>query len=275
VTASAGITHQVSIDTESAVVTKRYRSWSHGEPAREWRALSLLAEYAPGPAPEPLSAILDTEPPVIPMSWLPGKQLGGVPLSVAQVHALAQALDRLWRSVPPERLQGSGAIAVNSAALTWQVRGALAASGALGDDPLVRRARAAAAGWLDSGMLDARNRAEAGLVLGQGDPNLANFLWDGDQVRLVDFEDSGPSDRSFELAILVEHISAWLSGSLDADAFLDLFGLTTAEQARLREFRRLTALFWLLRLRPGSKASSRNPPGTLRRQADRLLTLLG
>ncbi len=274
-TASAGITHQVSIDAESAVVTKRYRSWSRGEPAREWRALSLLAEYAPGLAAEPLSAVLDTEPPVIQMSWLPGEQLGGVPLSVAQAHALAQALDRLWRSVPPERLQGFGAIAVNSAALTWQVRGALAASGALGDDPLVRRARAAAAGWLDSGMLDARNRAEADLVLGQGDPNLANFLWDGDQVRLVDFEDSGPSDRSFELAILVEHISTWLSGSLDADAFLDLFGLTRAEQARLREFRRLTALFWLLRLRPGSKASSRNPPGTLRRQADRLLTLLG
>jgi hypothetical protein len=28
-------------------------------------------------------------------------------------------------------------------------------------------------------------------VFGQGDGNLANFLWDSDRVRLVDFEDSG------------------------------------------------------------------------------------
>jgi len=47
-----------------------------------------------------------------------------------------------------------------------------------------------------------------GAVLGQGDGNLANFLWDGGQVRIVDFEDSGPSDRAFELAVLVEHLSA-------------------------------------------------------------------
>jgi Ser/Thr protein kinase RdoA (MazF antagonist) len=42
-------------------------------------------------------------------------------------------------------------------------------------------------------------------VLGHGDPCLANFLCDVDQVRLVDFGDSGPSDRAFELAILTEH----------------------------------------------------------------------
>ena len=34
-------------------------------------------------------------------------------------------------------------------------------------------------------------------------------------------------------------------------------------------------LFWLLLLLPGSPASTRNPPGTLERQADRLLGLIG
>jgi thiamine kinase-like enzyme len=111
-------------------------------------------------------------------------------------------------------------------------------------------------------------------VLGQGDSNLANFLWDGHQVRLVDFEDSGPSDRAFELALLVEHISAWSDARLDAGTFLDLFELTTAETARLLQFRRLAALFWLTLLRPGSRASRRDPPGTLKHQADRLLALL-
>jgi len=38
-------------------------------------------------------------------------------------------------------------------------------------------------------------------------------------------------------------------------------------------FRRLAALFWLILLRPGGPASTGNAPGTLRRQADRLLTL--
>lgn len=112
------------------------------------------------------------------------------------------------------------------------------------------------------------------MVLGQGDANLANFLWDGSQVRIVDFEDSGPSDRAFELAVLVEHISAWSDAGLSADAFLGSFGLTAAEQVRVREYCRLSALFWLMMLPPGSPAHDRNPPGTLERQATRLLLLL-
>jgi hypothetical protein len=86
-------------------------------------------------------------------------------------------------------------------------------------------------------------------VLGHGDPYLANFLCDADQVRLVDFEDSGPSDRAFDL--------------------------TRAEAARVHDFRCHAALFWLIMLRPGSTSSTRNPPGTLERQAHRLLELLG
>ena len=33
------------------------------------------------------------------------------------------------------------------------------------------------------------------VVFGQGDGNLANYLWDGERVRLVDFEDSGQAPR--------------------------------------------------------------------------------
>jgi thiamine kinase-like enzyme len=127
--------------------------------------------------------------------------------------------------------------------------------------------------WNNSG--DARRRlAEHRLILGQGDPNFANFLWDGGRVRLVDFEDCGPSDRGFELAILVEHLSAWSDTRLDADTFLALFDLTSAERGRVRTCRRLAALFWLILLRPGGSASARNPPCTLQRQARRLLELL-
>ena len=144
-----------------------------------------------------------------------------------------------------------------------------------GDDPLVRAAGEAAAAWLTSDAPDRLAFTDDDVVLGQGDCNLANFLWDGTQVRLVDFEDSGLSDRAFELAILVEHISAWSEVSLEADPFVALFDLTASERHRLREFRRLAAFFWLLLLLPGGPAFCRNPPGTLGRQAHRLLTLLG
>jgi hypothetical protein len=74
---------------------------------------------------------------------------------------------------------------------------------------------------------------------------------------------------------LTEHISAWSDAGLEAGEFLSLFGLTTAETARVHDFRRLAALFWLIMLRPGSRSSARNPPGTQQRQAHRLLQLLG
>jgi hypothetical protein len=211
------------------VVVKRFRSWDRREPVREWTALVLLAEFAPGLAAAPVRADLAADPPVIEMPRLPGVPLGGSPLSAAQ----ADALD---------------------------------------DHGPVRRAWQAGADWFSGG---APGRLDGGdPVLGQGDSNLANFLWDGAEVRIVDFEDSGPSDRAFELAVLVEHISAWSDAGQPADVLLGSFGLTAAEQVRVREYRRLCALFWLMLLLPGRPGHDRNPPGTLERQAARLLLLL-
>jgi hypothetical protein len=63
------------IELGLAVVVKRFRSRDQDRHGREWRALTLLAEYAPGLAPEPLRADLDADPPAIEMS-----RLDGVPL---------------------------------------------------------------------------------------------------------------------------------------------------------------------------------------------------
>ena len=273
--ATQWVTHDVGIDREHGVVTKRFRSRARNEPAREWAALRLLAECAAGLAARPVSASLGAEPPEIRMSWLPGEPLGAGPVSPQQAQALARSLSRLWRSVPPARLAGLPAREPNPEEFTGLVRQGLAAGHDLGGDPVVRSAAAAAAAWLEGGAIALCDHAGRRAVFGQGDANLANFLWDGHWVRLVDFEDSGPSDRAFELAVLVEHLSAWPDGRLDADAFVASFELASAERARLAQFRRLAALFWLLHLRPGGRASRRNPPGTLRRQAERLLALLG
>ena len=272
---SKGTTHHVHIDPGSGLVVKRFRSWSRSEPVREWTALTLLAEFAPGLAPAPVSADLSCNSPTLTMTWLPGAELGTAQVTPAQARALAGALDRLWRSVPSAEREYPPSVTPNPVSFTRQVATMVAVGPVLGDDPVVARAYATAIAWLDGGVAERHSSAVHRTVLGHGDPCLANFLWDAGQVRLVDFEDSGPSDRAFELAILTEHISAWSDASLDAGEFLPLFGLTPAEAARVHHFRCLAALFWLIMLQPGSTSSSRNPPGTLERQAHRLLQLLG
>lgn len=263
------------IDRSGGVVVKRFGSCRRGEAVREWTALTLLARFAPGLAPVPVGADLAGDPPTLMMSWLPGTGLGTAAVTPAQARALAEALERLWGCVPSVERDFPAAVAPNPAAFADMVRAMVDTGPVLGNDLVVLCAYATGIAWLDRGAADRHWRAGDRTVLGQGDPNLANFLWDGSQIRLVDFEDSGPSDRAFELAILTEHISAWSDAGMDADAFLGLFGLTRAEEARVRDWRRLAALFWLIMLRPGGPSSTRNPPGTLERQADRLLGLLG
>lgn len=267
-------THEVRIDRARGLVVKRFLSTCRDEAVREWTALSLLDRFAPGLAPVPVSADQTSDCPVITMSLLPGTELSAAPVTPAQAAALAEALERIWRSVPSVDKEFPATVAPKPAAFTHQVLEMLAAKLVPADDPVVVRAHATAAAWLERVMLEREHHA-GHAILGHGDPCLANYLWDGGRIRLVDFEDSGPSDRAFELAILTEHISAWSDARLDADAFLALFDLASAEQARVRDFRRLAALYWLIRLQPGGPSSTRNPPGTLERQADRLLSLFG
>jgi len=265
------MTHDITINGD--VVIKRFRSWSRNEPAREWAALRLLARRADGLAPRPLSADLDADPPVITMSRLPGRPLAGSAISPVMLDALALALDRLWTSAAPGELSGLPVTEPAPAAFVRLVRERMAAGPDLGDDPVVLDAAGAAVTWLGCAAHWPRPDGRE-LVLGQADPNLANFLYADGRVRLVDFEDCRPSSRSFELAALVEHLSFWAVAGLDADDFLARFDLTAAERRRLPDYRRVAALYWLYLLRPGSRASGRNPPGTLTRQAGRLRHLL-
>ncbi len=267
------LTHQVTLDPEREVVVKRYRQFGRAEPAREWRALRLLAEHAPGLAPEPLRADLAADQPVIEMSLLPGVPLGDAPLTQQEESALVRALGQLWQSVPVERIIPVEGELDNAAQLVNEVRQLVDQRPDLGDDPVVHAAYAAGVDWLTWAAAVAGDPAGRQPVFGQGDANLANFLWDGERVRIVDFEDSGLSDRAFELAVLIEHISAWLGAGLSAQQITKEFELTPAERARLADCRRLAGLAWLLFLLPGGAASARNPPGTLHYQAERLLGL--
>jgi Ser/Thr protein kinase RdoA (MazF antagonist) len=268
------VTHQISVDRERQVVVKRYLDSTRGEPAREWRALRLLADHAPRLAPEPISADLTAEPPAVVMTLLPGEPLGGGSLTLPQEHALATAVGQLWQAVPVRLVTPVPGELDTQAQLVHVVRDWLADTNP-GLDATVAGALARGAAWLAgaAGLAAAPRtgtRPVVPSVLGQGDANLANFLWDGERVRMVDFEDSGVSDRAFELAVLVEHVSAWRDGGLDAEQFLGGFDLSLTERGYLADWRRVAALYWLLRLRRRGDAD----PGAVLGQAGRLLSML-
>lgn len=184
--------------------------------------------------------------------------MGGC-LSAAQLDGLQVALDALW-SVPPadvEPIDFSGFVA--------RVRGAISSSNAEG---VIAEAHAAAGEWLAGPAVDELAELQD-VVIGHGDPNLANYLWDGERVRIIDFEDAGRSDLTIELANLVEHLA---SRSTDWNGLLDHY---TVDAERLLNARRLFAAFWLTLIGPGGPSANRNPPGTAELQAERLLSLLG
>ncbi|MEU0092801.1 aminoglycoside phosphotransferase family protein [Kribbella sp. NPDC006257] len=260
-------THSVSI--EGAVVTKTYVSTEREEHLREWAALRAISAQAPDLVPAPLELIAAPSPqliaepsrqlaggPSLLMSVVPGRSLVGV-LTPAELDGLADALRTLW-SLPTD-----GVLPGLLPVLIERVRGDIHAFSAEG---VVEEARLAAAEWLADGP-DLLLEPSAS-VIGHGDPNLANYLWDGERVRIVDFEDAGVSDVAVELATLVEHLSA---RQTDWSAFLGRFPV---DPLRLLTARRLWAIFWLTLLRPGGPSAHRNPPETPVEQANRLVALL-
>ncbi|MGR6924210.1 phosphotransferase family protein [[Actinomadura] parvosata] len=266
-------THQVEFGED--VVIKRYRSWHRGEPYREWTALTLLAEHAPGLAPAPVEAALDADPPMITTSRLPGRVLRGEHATDEQVAAIADALNRLHQ-VPTRVVEAVEPAPWGPVVAVDKVRVLADKQPDLGHDPRVRRAYQMGAAWLPSTDPDKLTVNPHPPVLGLADGNHANLLWDehGGRVWLIDWEDSGRNDRAFELGEVTEHISR-VDGGLDAKQLLARIDLAQGEAERVLGFRRLVALGWFLQLGPSGPATPHNPPGTLEHLAERVLELLG
>lgn len=121
-------THEVRIDRVRRLVGGQFRSTRRGEPTREWTALSLLARFAPGAAPAPVTAGLNSDSRVVTMSLLSGTELSAAPVTPAQACALAEALERLWRSVPSIDRELPAAVTPNPTAFAHQVSEMLAQS---------------------------------------------------------------------------------------------------------------------------------------------------
>ena len=258
--------HDISIDGD--VVTKRYTRTDRGEPEREWAALVLLHELAPGLAPEPLA--FESDPPVVAMSRVPGVHLES-PLSPEQLAATVAAYRTLFSlPVPP----GTPQRFFHPAAFRDSITSWLEEERQRTDlSENVLAALAAARAWLaDPPSGTGEIRAP---VLAQGDGKVDNALFDGSRVRLVDFEGFGVGDLAFEVADLAEHISSRLYGIRDPAALVAGFDLDHGQRQRVRDHRVVLATFWLLQLLPGNRAAGRNPEGSASVQALHLQELLG
>ncbi len=248
-------THELSVD--GGVLVKRYTSWDRGEHRREWLILNHLHRHLPGLVPEPLAEDLDAVPPSVTMSVLPGEPLTGQ-LSAAQLDGLAAALRRMWsvpaHDLPPRRYHPAEALAAARAMYASATR----------PDGIAGESFDAAAAFPAR---PCRHDA-VDAVVGHSDPHLPNYLWDGREARIIDFEDAGASDVAYELGTLIEHLS---SRDTDWTGFLAGFDV---DPDRLRWSRGVFAALWCYWLLPGNGAAARNPPGTLQLPAGRLLELI-
>jgi aminoglycoside phosphotransferase (APT) family kinase protein len=251
-------THDLVFD--GSLVTKTYTSWERGEHRREWSVLRHLHEHAVDLAPRPVVAMLDARPPIVTMSRVAGEPFEEK-LSQAQMAAFVDAVTRLW-TVSHDNLPDLPLWTDDLDFGRGLTAGPRPSGGVTAD------AFDAALAWWKGPDPDQLRRRPAVTVLGHRDPNLANYLWDGRRVRMVDFEDAAISDPATELAIMMEHLS-WRG--VDADRLWARFDV---DRGRLLAARRLWAMFWLWLVLPGGRSADRNPPGTAERQAQRLLDLL-
>jgi hypothetical protein len=265
-------THDLTLGEREVV--KTFPSWDRDEPGREWSGLRLLHRHAEGLAPQPLARREVDGRPAVVMSRLHGCSLGASPLSSGQVAVVAAAMTRLHTAVPSAELSELPTRLWGAAEAMDGLRKVYAAGvGTVGSCQVGGAVREAER-WLASDEAG-RLAVPADPVFAQADGNLANFLWDGQGCCLVDFEDSGVSDRAYEVADLVEHVSVWLAGVMDAEELVSRLDLEPGQLIRVHRMRRLFATFWLYMLLPGNPAHHRNPPGSVERQAERVLGLLG
>lgn len=256
--AETGVRQTHLLRRHGSLITKTYREWNRNQHMREWDALSRLTRDAPGLAPAPVEAQLEAKPPSVTMTFLPGQPITG-PWTDHQIQLLAEALRGLW-TVSSE---GLAAIDMHEPAY-WRRRVGTAV-GPLGGTEL--EAYEVAVEWIAHPDLDVLLADQRPQILGQGDPQPGNLLYDGDTIRLVDFEDAGASDVCFELANFAEHLGTRDTG-LEGVA-----GLIEHDENRYLQCRRLLASFWLFRLLPTPDGTRRIRTVTATEQATRVLNL--
>ena len=230
-----------------ALCLKLYRVDKRQRDQREWLALRWLSSHGHHFAPRPIDYYADTRAPAIVMEFIDGDWLGEQKLSRVQLAGLVEAHQQLYR-VTPDCPGAQFQPAIGSP----RVMVPRVQAGEWGGDPANGDALAQEAYGLwerwRKGDDPALLLEPAPQVFSRGDPNLANCCWSRGRLRIVDFEYSGWSDRAFDLADLVEHVQSRVTPEEEWVWFVEQFGLSGREQQRFRAARRLSALFWLMKM---------------------------
>lgn len=272
-----GLTHDVfeAHAGGDKVAVKVYRSWDRSEPEREWRTLSLLVGLGIGARPLRFSPAGEDGPPVLVMGWAEGQSrdagdLGSNDLAV--VVAAHKALHRVpLDSFPPAISHPLAALGRTREMMSsWDDN----ASYLRDEAPSVHAAGRAVFRWLELEDPDLL-AGDPPEVFGRGDPNLTNYLWTGDQVTMVDFEDAGGTDPAMELADFYEHASSRALSAHCWSLMCDLYELDRSGRRRAWAGRRLAACFWLAVLHRRASRGAKPVNLTLREQAERVIELLG
>ncbi len=235
-------------------VLKCYKVDERRRADKEWAGLTFAALHSCNVTPRLLYASQDGREPAAVLAFVEGQHLGDVALDHRQAAALARTLTDLHMLARDDGAQkGLMRLAqardrISRLPVATGTPYMLAYVRRLGHICLGVRHKAAElySAWL-SGPDPVLLGHPAPIVFSSGDPNLANCLWDGNQVRIVDFEYSGWSDRAFHLADIIEHPRSWATSDAVWSFFVDCFVIDEAEHARLEAARRMMGIFWLLK----------------------------
>jgi aminoglycoside phosphotransferase (APT) family kinase protein len=224
------------------VVAKLYPSQARAEPEREWQALCSFQSLRL--SPRPLSFHPADDLPAVLMECVPGTPVDALALSDTQLAAIGAAhvaLRQMQHRSPWRHATNHPAVVLRRACDNCEHF-----------DPAELKERSEsvevawslARRWLATGDAQAVGRPPR-QVLCRGDTNLVNYLFAGDRLWLVDFEDSGLNDPAFELADMAEHLNARPVAEAMWERMADALRLRPADRLRCRHGRRLAAIFWL------------------------------
>jgi hypothetical protein len=263
------MTHDVFVpEDHPGLVVKVFAGSKGREPDNEWNALTALATTGLAPTPVHFDR---GRCPVVVMEHAEGTSLTAGSLGSEHAAAIGRA-HRLVHAQPAARRRGS-----RSPSVLLRIRLAL----------MLPRPRH----WRDSDtaelIADAWRAARAWAVdlhmqqlvagdqlrFSRGDPNLTNYLWSGEKVVLVDWEDSGYNDPAMQLADMAEHPSTrpltdrfWSEVAVATE-------LTPVDLDRAARGRRAMACFWLVVIE-NRQREGRPTTVTLQEQSQRTLEVL-
>lgn len=218
---------------------------------REWETLLYLREHGIDYMPAPYQFATVDGTAILVMELVRGSHLGHKYLSRAQLEILACRVKRL-HTLPFEGRPEKARVFLAPARVDGLID-------LMKGVPVQDQATAQClALWntISRGSALGLLRQTGELVFSRMDTSLANMLWDGATIRLVDLEYGGWTERVFDLAEQVEHVQSRETPDSEWAWYLQQFSLPPEECSRLKLAQRLLAFDWARRFWPAKDERS-------------------